>query len=276
MVFALAALSPNDPAYAQQKAALDRIRMEPAWELSTGGDQRIGVVDTGVVRAHDDLRVSGGWNFLGGADGDDQFEDTTTSSLSHGSHVAGTAAAIGDNGDGIVGVHWNAEVVVARALDGNGAGNNLTIIAAARWLAGLAPRPGTGAAAAPSIAPVDVINMSLGIPGPCDATMQADIDDIINAVVVVVAASGNHGADFGGSTDDAVTAPANCEGVISVGAFDANFNRTAYTNAVGRVDLLSPGGTATDAMCRMGPPKMRWWPSRARRWPPPTSLASWR
>jgi serine protease len=244
---ALVVVTPDDPGYLQQQAAFDRIRMSEAWELSTGNGQRIGVVDTGLVRATDDLDDEGGWNFLAGSDGDAAYDETGGGgALAHGTHVAGTIASRGDNGVGIAGINWDASVVSARALTVDGTrGNNLTIMAAARWLAGLAVENRPGGGAAPRIAPVDVINLSLGVPGGCDAAMQQDVDDILAAGVVLVAASGNHGGIFGDVSDE-VLAPAACEGVISVGAFDGDFNRTAYTNANGRVDLLAPGGVDGD------------------------------
>jgi serine protease len=245
----LCSITPDDPGYAQQAAAFDRIRMSEAWELSTGGGQRIGVVDTGLVRGTDDLDDEAGWNFLAGNDGDDAYDETGGGgALAHGTHVAGTIASRGNNGAGIAGINWNASVVSARALTVDGTrGNNLTIMAAARWLAGLAVDNRSGGGAAPPLAPVDVINLSLGVPGGCDAAMQQDVDDILAAGVVLVAATGNHGGIFG-DVGDEVLAPAACEGVISVGAFDGDFNRTAYTNATGRVDLLAPGGVDGDAI----------------------------
>jgi serine protease len=249
---ALPALTPDDPGFAQQQQAFDRIFLPEAWELSTGGGQRIGVVDTGLVRATTDLEDEGGWNFLAGASGDDAYDETGPGPLAHGSHVAGTIASLGDNGTGLAGVNWHASVVSARALTVDGSqGNNLTIMAAARWLAGLDVANRAGGGDAPAIEPVDVINISLGVPGGCDPQMQQDVDDILAAGVVLVAASGNHGGVFGNGSDE-VNAPAACDGVISVGAFDSDFNQTAYTNANGRVDLLAPGGVDNDPIFSWG------------------------
>ena len=249
---ALPALTPDDPGFAQQQQAFDRIFLPAAWELSTGGGQRIGVVDTGLVRATTDLEDEGGWNFLAGASGNDAYDETGPGPLAHGSHVAGTIASLGDNGAGLAGVNWHASVVSARALTVDGSqGNNLTIMAAARWLAGLDVANRAGGGDAPVIEPVDVINISLGVPGGCDAQMQQDVDDILAAGVVLVAASGNHGGVFGNGSDE-VNAPAACDGVISVGAFDSDFNQTAYTNANGRVDLLAPGGVDNDPIFSWG------------------------
>jgi len=249
---ALPALTPDDPGFAQQQAAFDRIFLTEAWDLGTGGGQRIGVVDTGLVRATTDLDDAGGWNFLAGQTGNDAYDETGPGPLALGSHVAGTIASLGNNGAGLAGVNWQASVVSARALTVDGSqGNNLTIMAAARWLAGLDVANRAGGGGAPAIDPVDVINISLGIPGGCDPQMQQDVDDILAAGVVLVAASGNHGGVFGNGSDE-VNAPASCDGVISVGAFDGDFNQTAYTNANGRVDLLAPGGVDDDPIFSWG------------------------
>ncbi|HEY4223560.1 MAG TPA: S8 family serine peptidase [Myxococcota bacterium] len=242
-----AATGSSDPLVAQQ-GALDVIDMDEAWAITHGADgQRIGIVDTGLFQAHEELQggvVAGGYDFMsdpalaGDGDGrDGNFEDDgLNGKLAHGSHVAGILAARGDDGVGIAGLNWNANVVMARALSGTQGGTNIDIMAGARWLAGL------HVDGVPDIdKKVDVINMSLGFPGACGDT-QKDVDDILAQGVLIVAAAGNHGADFGGVTDDTVQAPANCDGVISVGATDFDKAQTGYTNSDGRIDIVAPGG----------------------------------
>jgi subtilisin family serine protease len=84
--------------------------------------------------------------------------------------------------------------------------------------------------------PAKVINLSLGGHGPCTAAEQEAIDDAIAQGTVVVAAAGN-------DTDDAsFFSPANCSGVITVGALSRNGERSSYSNFGRRIDISAPGG----------------------------------
>ncbi len=76
----------------------------------------------------------------------------------------------------------------------------------------------------PNKTPAKIINLSLGGFGPCDQSMQEAVDDAMAQGAVVVAAAGNdtlEAADF---------APANCSGVITVGAHGSRGALTSYSN----------------------------------------------
>src|SRR5581483_618823 len=94
---------PNDPLIAKQWA-LTSINAPAAWDITTGsGSIVIAVLDSGVDVTHPDLagKLVPGRNVV-----DDSAD--VTDSFGHGTHVAGIAAAAGNNGVGIAGVSWGA------------------------------------------------------------------------------------------------------------------------------------------------------------------------
>src|SRR5581483_4108415 len=187
--------------------------------------------------------LTAGWDFISDAanagDGDGRDPDPTdagdrdpTSSMLHGTHVAGIIGASADNGVGVAGVDWRCRVQPVRVLgvDG-GRGDDGDIADAIRWAAGLHV---DGAPDNPT--PADVINLSFDGRGLSRALQDA-VDDATARGAAVVAAAGNDGADAAGY------APGGLDGVISVGAADENGRRAAYSNFGARVTLLAPGGT---------------------------------
>jgi hypothetical protein len=81
-----------------------------------------------------------------------------------------------------------------------------------------------------------VINMSLGGPTACPQALQEAIDEALTQGAVVTVAAGNQSFDASGS------APANCSGVITVGASTRQGDRASYSNFGNRVDISAPGG----------------------------------
>ncbi|MEI3607760.1 S8 family serine peptidase [Pseudogracilibacillus sp. SE30717A] len=164
----------------------------------TGKGIKIGVVDTGIDFNHPDLRM----NYRGGfdlVDLDDEPMETTEDEgmpTSHGTHVAGIAAANGN----VKGVAPDASIYAYRALGPGGFGTSIQVIAAME----AAVKDG-----------MDVINLSLGntINGPDYPTSKA-VNEAVNQGVAVVVANGN-----AGPTDWTVGAPATASGALSVGAY---------------------------------------------------------
>ncbi len=125
---------PNDPSFGEQwglnntgqtvhgdpGTADADIDAPEAWDLETGGDDVIiAIIDSGVSYSHPDLaaKLVPGWNVqAGNDDADDSWY------ISHGTHCAGIAAAIGDNNEGICGVSWGARIMPVKVLNtfGNG------------------------------------------------------------------------------------------------------------------------------------------------------------
>jgi subtilisin family serine protease len=222
------------------------MRVPAAWDVTTGRGATVAVIDTGIT-THSDLaaNIVPGYDFISDPgisnDGDGRDADATdtgdycngATSSWHGTHVAGTIAAAGNNGRGIAGVAYGAKVQPLRAL--GACGGYLSDIAdAVVWAAG-----GTVAGLPANPTPAQVINMSLGGSGQCEAYFQSALDFAASKGTVVVAAAGNENSPVSGST------PANCDKVITVGATGRNGSRAFYSNYGPEVDVSAPGGDAT-------------------------------
>ncbi|MFO0961809.1 MAG: S8 family serine peptidase [Phycisphaerales bacterium] len=219
--------APDDPLYPEQYALENTgqpvnggsgvpgadIRARAAWHVSTGSSTTIiAILDSGV-NPHVEFtgRLLAGWNVPQAS------ADTTDGCSSHGTHVAGTAAAGSDDGIGVAGIDWNARILPVVVLNGC---SGLT-----SWLGdGVIWAADHGA---------QVLNMSL----------QYSVDNsyLHDAILyaqaggaIPVAASGNTGGN-------GVAWPARWEEVLAVGSIDSS-NAPAGTTAVGpEVDVAAPG-----------------------------------
>ncbi|HEX7029516.1 MAG TPA: S8 family peptidase [Gammaproteobacteria bacterium] len=249
--------TPNDPRYNEQWhyfEATGGLNLPSAWDVSTGSGVRVAVIDTGY-RPHADLaaNITGGYDFIsdtfvandgGGRDSDPRDpgdwmnagecgggQPTQDQGSSwHGTHVAGTIAAVTNNGVGVAGVAYDAEVVPVRVL-GKCGGLISDIADAIVWASG-----GTVSGVPGNANPADVINMSLGGGGACGATMQSAINTARGNGTVVVVAAGNANTNASGST------PANCNGVVTIAATGRDGGRAYYSNYGSVVDVAAPGG----------------------------------
>jgi len=256
---------PNDPEYTRQwhySSPISGINMPKAWDVSTGGpDVVVAVIDTGVRFDHPDLmnNLLPGYDFVknakGARDGDGRDADATDegdwlvagqcgrnypprdrNSSWHGTHVAGTIAAEGNNGQGVTGVAWNASIVPVRVLGACG-GYTSDITDGMRWAAGL---PVPGAPANPY--PAQVLNLSLGGQGACGYAYQQAVNDVRAKGAAVVVAAGNNNQnvrDF---------SPGNCQGVISVASNNKEGNRAFYSNYGDMIDITAPGGGRSEGI----------------------------
>lgn len=223
-----------------------------AWGTTRGKGVTVAVLDSGIT-AHPDLdaNVLPGYDFIAESafsnDGNGRDSDPTdagnwtvdnqcfTGSKAspsdwHGTHVAGTIAAIANNNEGIAGVAPEAKIVPVRVLGACG-GFDSDITDGIIWAAGGSVR---GVPANQN--PAQVINMSIGSEGTCTTPYRQAIAQANKRGSIVVVAAGNN------SFDASKSSPGNCEDVINVGATDKNGKRSYFSNYGSRVDVSAPGG----------------------------------
>lgn len=179
--------------------------------------KRIWILDTGIDLDHPDLNVnvSLSRNFAKGKNADD--------GNGHGTHVAGTAAAI-DNSFGVVGVAAGAEVVAVRVLGNNGSGAYSDVIAGLDYIRG------AGSSG-------EVVNMSLG--GPRSTALDNAVIALAANGIHVVVAAGNDGRDA--SNDSPGHLGNNYALVYTISAHNAANCLPSWSNFGADIDYSAPG-----------------------------------
>lgn len=252
---------PNDPYYHSTGSwgqpyddlwGLKKMRLEEAWDTTTGSpDVTVAVVDTGVDYTHPDLKENM-WENPGETGLDAQGKSRTSNGLDddnngyvddwrgwdfasndndpmddggHGTHVAGTIAAVGNNSRDITGVMWQANIAPVKIFDGDIGGDDKSS-QALLYAATMGAR---------------VINNSWG--GLPHYPSQIKIPDTIAYIqtnypqAVVVAAAGNAGLE-------GLLSPASIEGVLSVGASTPQDERAPFSSYGSTLGVTAPGGGA--------------------------------
>jgi thermitase len=221
--------TPNDPRFGELYG-MDRIDAPEGWDAAglgafpASGGVKIGIVDTGIDQAHPDLsgqtvacaKSQGLLPIMSGSIQVGQCADDND----HGSHVAGTIAAKANNGVGVAGVAFNADLVICKALGGPlGTGSTADVANCINWVASQGAR---------------VISMSLG--GGASTTLQQAVASAWNNGngAVIVAAAGNDG-------DATLNYPAAYAEVVSVAATDSADARASFSNANADVEVAAPG-----------------------------------
>jgi subtilisin family serine protease len=221
---ASAAVEPRDP-YWDHQWNVRRIRGTEAWDVTRGDSSVIiAIVDTGVDGSHPDLRgrMVKGWDFQNN-DANPYDDD------GHGTAVATTAAAAGNDRVGIAGMCWACRIMPVKVLNSQGHGSHSNIAAGIMWAAD------HGA---------DVINLSIA--GLSATELLGDsIAYALRRGLVVVAAAGNAGTTR-------KMYPAAYPGVISVAATNELDRLYSWSTRGSWVTLAAPGCSFS------GRPHARW------------------
>jgi len=210
------AAEPDDPLFSSQWH-LAKIHGPDAWTLATGSSSIISAVtDTGIDLLHPDLspnRVLG----FNSASGVTEADGGDVSDLNgHGTHVAGCAAAAGNNTTGVCGPAWNTSIMPVRVSNAlNGSASLSNILAGARWAVDRGAK---------------VVSSSYtGVQNSSVQTTGAYIKSS-GGLYCYAAGNANTNWSFFDHTD-----------VIVVGASDENDNKASFSGYGTAIDVVAPG-----------------------------------
>jgi len=208
---AKATFEPNDPSYGRQWG-LPKIHAPLAWDITQGSkDVVIAILDTGIDQNHEDLgKIVANKNFTSSPTVDDLF--------GHGTHCAGIAAAMTNNGTGVAGNGFDCSLMNGKVLGDDGSGEYSWVAKGIIWAA---------------FKKAKVINMSLSGTSP-NTTLERAVNFAWRRGVVLVAAAGNTGTS-------APNYPAYYDNCIAVAATDQNDNKASFSTYGKWVDVAAPG-----------------------------------
>jgi len=202
---------PNDPWFADQWNMV-RVQAPQAWGVTTGSSITIAVLDTGVDLDHPDLanKIISNINLSSSTTVDDGY--------GHGTHVAGVAAAMTNNGIGVAGLGYSSTIMNIKVLGDDGVGYWSWIAQGIIWAADNGAK---------------VINLSLG--GSSGSTIvESAINYAWNKGVVIVAAAGNYG-------NSVPCYPAYYTNCIAVAATNRLDELAGFSDYGDWVDVAAPG-----------------------------------
>ncbi|MHB0802627.1 S8 family peptidase [Bacillus thuringiensis] len=208
--------APDDYYYSShQNTSLQKMQIPEAWDITRGSnDMVVAVVDSGVQSTHPDLRgkVIPGYDYV------QNDNDPSNDELGHGTHIAGTIAALTDNSIGVAGIAPNVKVLSVRVLDRNGYSYSDVIANGITYAADHGAK---------------VINLSIAMENSSQVLEDA-VNYAWNKGVVLVAGAGN-------SSTSKPYYPAAYANVISVAATDSNDAKWDGSNYGISVDVAAPG-----------------------------------
>ncbi len=183
-----------------------------AWDVATGSEIRVAVLDSGVASDNADIapKVVARANFSGAATGEDNY--------GHGTYIAGAVAASANNAMGVAGVCPGCEILDGKVLNDSGIASSSGLVNAINWSVNNGAK---------------VINMSLGV--RASRTLETAVNNAWSNGVVLVAAAGNGG-------NQTKIYPGAYPNVIAVAATDNNDAKASFsTYGASWVDVAAPG-----------------------------------
>jgi len=212
---------PNDPYFLEYQWDKWVMYADLAWDITTGGNVKVAVIDNGVEYWHPELAARFdpgelGYDFVH-QDDDPRPDDPTKPEAFHGTHVSGIIAATADNNQGIAG--WaQVQLLAVKVLDDSGSGNTSDLASGIYWAVNHGAR---------------VINMSLAADAAPTSLLDA-CQYASRANVVLVAAAGNQGVCR-------VQYPAALKQCICVGATDGFSGLAGFSNYGPEQEVVVPG-----------------------------------
>jgi len=233
---------PNDPSY-NSLWAMPKISAPAAWDIATGSSSMIvAVIDTGVDYTHPDLSANiwtnpgeipdngidddgngyiddvYGWDF---ANNDNNPMDDN----GHGTHVAGTIGAVGDNGVGVAGVNWSVKIMSLKFMTANGTGYTSDAVAALNYAVNMGAK---------------ISNNSWG--GGGGSVLSTAISRARDYGHIFVAAAGNSGVNIDSSPYYPASYSTTYNNVVTVAASTSSDQLASFSNyGVNTVTLAAPG-----------------------------------
>lgn len=246
-------LTPNDPSFNSTSMwGMFKISAPSAWDISTGSsDVVVAVIDTGTRFTHQDLSANlwknpgeipgngvddDGNGFVDDVDGWDFFYNRANAAdeHGHGTHVAGTIGAIGNNGLNVVGVNWSVKIMTIKIYNNTGFGSTSAMLVSAYSYVRMMKERGVN---------VRVTNNSYG---GCDEACGYDqatkdgIDAMGDAGILNVFAAGNDNLNI--ETSPSYPASYTSPSILSVASSTSTDARSSFSNyGVSSVDLAAPG-----------------------------------
>jgi subtilisin family serine protease len=224
---------PNDPRWSEQWDMV-KIAAPTAWSSQTSSaDVVVAVVDTGIDFTHPDLQGNLWTDPLSGAHGFSCLNGTVApggqDDYGHGTHVAGTIGAVGNNGLGIAGLNWSVQLLSMKFLDATGNGYTSDAIACFGKLVELRQN-GVNVRVSNNSWSGGVYSQALK-----DAMTSAE-----NAGILHVCAAGNSTRDLDVSPE--YPAAFDNRGILTVAATDSTDTPASFTNSgFASADLAAPG-----------------------------------
>lgn len=209
---------PND--YSLNSSHLARVSAPNAWEITKGSSYvKIAIIDTGIDYNHPDLAanmdVANGYDFV--SNDSDPINNVATEA--HGTHVAGIAGAVSNNGFGVTSLAYNVKIIPIRILDENGDGNTVRSTSAIIWAANHGAH---------------IINMSYGGHYGGTPTENSAVQYAFSLGCALVAAAGNQ------NTNDP-SYPAAYPNVFSVANTTMSDIKNSSSNYGSWVKISAPG-----------------------------------